>query len=143
MEIVELRSEAEVREGYLVMRELRPHLTEAAFFDAVAAMRPEGYRLFALRDDDSALVSMAGIAVRTNLYEGRHVYVYDLVTRSDARSQGHGRRLLAFVEEFAREQGCAIVSLTSGVQRVDAHRFYEAMGYARPSFVFRKPLGDP
>lgn len=136
--IAEIRTEAERREAFPVMRELRPHLDEAAFLRLLSEMEPEGYRLFALRDG-GRIVALAGVAVCTNLYHGRHVWVYDLVTAGAARSKGHGARLLAFVEDFARENGCDTVALSSGFARADAHRFYEREGYKKTSFVFLKP----
>jgi GNAT superfamily N-acetyltransferase len=122
------------------MRELRSHLDEATFLDLVERMRPDGYRLFA-RVDAGEVVAVAGIAVTTNLYDLRHVWVYDLVTRADRRSEGHGQALLEWIEEFARREGCERIALSSGVQRIEAHRFYEGrMGYDRTSHVFRKML---
>ena len=142
MEVTELRTESEWREAWPVMRELRNQLDEREYLALLDEMAPEGYRLFALRER-GAIVALAGIAVLTNLYHGRHVWVYDLVATETARSRGHGRTLLSYVEDFARAQGCGMVALASGTQRTDAHRFYEQrMGYARPSYVFAKRLGS-
>jgi len=41
-----------------------------------------------------------------------------------ARSSGHGARLLRWLEGLARREGCAALTLESGVQRFAAHRFY-------------------
>lgn len=139
-EVRELLSEADVRRAWPVMRDLRPHLDEETFVSMVGAMRDDGYRLFGL-DADGELVCLAGVAVLTNLYDMRHVWVYDLVTDPRHRSRGYGEALLTWIEEFGRREGCVRVALSSGIQRSDAHRFYEdRMGYARFSHVFRKPL---
>ena len=55
---------------------------------------------------------------------GRRLYVDDLVTDSAARSGGHGKLLLADLEKRARDAGCTSLTLDSGIQRSDAHRFY-------------------
>jgi GNAT superfamily N-acetyltransferase len=60
--------------------------------------------------------------------------------RSDMRSQGIGAQLLAAAEELARREGCYRVQLTSRNIRTDAHRFYEAQGYASVSQGFKKLL---
>jgi GNAT superfamily N-acetyltransferase len=139
VEIVELLGE-EVRAAFPLMQELRTPLTEARYAEAVAEMVAEGYRLFALKSDGVA-VALAGVSIATNLYYGRYLWVYDLVTTESERSRGYGRRLLQHLEELARQEGCDTIALSSGVQRTDAHRFYEArMGYERASFVFRKEL---
>ena len=41
-----------------------------------------------------------------------------------------GEALMNAVEQWARASGSGTVSLYSGAQRVDAHRFYERLGYA-------------
>jgi GNAT superfamily N-acetyltransferase len=140
--IKEIGSEPERRAAFPVMRELRPHLDEAVFLRLLDEMALKGYRLFALRDGHGAITSLAGVAVLTNLYYGRHVWVFDLVTAGHARSKGHGARLLAFVEDFARENRCLAVALSSGLAREDAHRFYEREGYHKTSFVLLKHLTD-
>ncbi len=138
IEIQELTSHEEFREAFPVMRELRTRLDEAAYLSLLEKMIPEGYRLFALRNSGK-IVALAGIAILTNFYYDRYVYVYDLITATEARSRGFGRHLLAFIESFARQENCETIALSSGLQRADAHRFYEHyMHYKKSSYVFQK-----
>lgn len=140
MEIVELTGVEAMREAFALIRQLRPYLDEPRYLDLLSAMVPRGYRMLAVRDG-GALRAVAGIELCVNLYHGRHVWVYDLVTDAHERSRGVGQRLLRHVEEFARAQGCERVSLASGFPREDAHRFYEErMDYERVSYVFTKVL---
>ncbi len=140
MEIVELKTEAELHEGYPVMHELRTHLSEEQYMALLAEMRPRGYRQFAVRDEGS-IVAIAGIFFNVNLYYGHYLWVYDLITTAAARSKGYGQALLGHMEELARAAGCDTIALASGVQRIDAHRFYEQrMGFDRPSYTFKKTL---
>ena len=140
MEVQELTSEDEWRAAFPVMRELRTELTLSEFLRLREIMAREGYRLFAARDENK-IVALAGIAVLTNLYYGRYVWVYDLVTAGTARSKGYGNHLLSFIEVFARQENCDSVALSSGLQRIDAHRFYEQhMNYDQTSYCFRKSL---
>lgn len=141
MKIVELEGPEDLRRAWPVMRELRGHLSEERWLELVDAMAPEGYRLLAL-EDDGAIQALAGLRLGTNLYYGRHVWVDELVTAPAARSLGHGRALLAHVEELAVAEGCEVVGLSSGLKRVDAHRFYEQhMHYDRAGYVFTKQIG--
>lgn len=140
MEVVELTTEEQWREAFPVMHELRTHLDKAAFVELVREMTPQGYRLVALRDG-GAIKALAGIAHLTNLYYGRHIWVYDLITTAGERSKGYGEALLRHVEQMARELDCDTIALASGLQRLDAHRFYEQrMGYARTAYTFQKSL---
>lgn len=140
IEIVELRSEAELRDAFIVMHELRPKLDQKQYLELLTEMLPSGYHLFALRDS-GRIIALAGVAVLTNLYYRRYVWIYDLVTRRSERSKGYGKKLLEYVEEFARREGCNVVALSSGLERKEAHRFYEErMGYDKSSYVFKKVL---
>ncbi|MGH2756351.1 MAG: GNAT family N-acetyltransferase [Actinomycetota bacterium] len=122
------------------MNELRTDLTLQHYVDLLEHMRAGGYRLFAL-DDDGELQALAGIAIRTNFYYRKYLFVYDLITTGSGRSKGHGRELLLYLEDLGRSEGCNTLALTSGLQRADAHRFYEdKMGYRRVSYAFTKVL---
>lgn len=140
-EVRELTTDDEFRAAFPVMNELRTDIVSIETYEeTLAEMRAGGYRLFAAVEDDS-YVALAGIAIRTNFYYGRFLYVYDLITSASVRSKGYGKLLLDHLEELARADGCQTIALSSGVQRKDAHRFYEdKMGYERPSYVFKKAL---
>jgi GNAT superfamily N-acetyltransferase len=45
------------------------------------------------------------------------------------RGQGIGARMMAWAIERARQRGCHLMQLTSHKSRVDAHRFYEKLGF--------------
>lgn len=140
MNIREVETEAERAEVFPVLAELRSHLDREEFEALRGEMADEGYRLFAGYDDGEP-IAVAGVTVSTNFYLGRHAYVYDLVTTADRRSEGHGKRLLEFVHEWAADQGCAAVELESGLWREDAHRFYEeSLGYEKYCYSFKHDL---
>ena len=143
MNVVELRTREEWRTAWPVMRELRDHVDEQRWLELMEVMNPDGYRLLSLQEDDGTIVALAGLRVATNLYYGRHVWVYELVTTGGARSKGHGSAILGHVEELARNEGCEMVALSSGLQRADAHRFYEErMAYDKVSYTFTKRVGS-
>jgi GNAT superfamily N-acetyltransferase len=60
--------------------------------------------------------------------------------RSDLRSQGIGTALIKAAEEFAKQQGCYRVQLTSRNVRLDAHRFYLTNGFEQTSQGFKKSI---
>ena len=141
-EIVELTEAHEIGAAFDCMSQLRPHLTPESFVAMVDEMAPKGYRLFAVREA-GRIVAVAGVGFSTNLYYGRFLWVYDLVTLAESRSKGHGALLLGHLEEMARAEGCDTVALSSGLKRVDAHRFYEdKMGFEKASYTFKKDLKD-
>lgn len=140
MQVTELQHDAEFEEALPVIRELHQDLGEGSYGELFPEMRAAGYRMFAVREGDRP-VAVAGAQKLTNLYYGRHYYVYDLSVTEGAQSRGHGERLLRHVEEVARGEGCGFVALACGREREDALRFYEdRMGYERPGFSMRRAL---
>lgn len=139
----ELHSQKEIVEAFPVMHQLRTHLDEKSFLELVMeAKEKDMYRLFALYDQGE-IVAVTGFKPMITLYYGRFVWVCDLVTDNNKRSNGYGETLLSYVHEWARENGYERISLSSGLQRIDAHRFYEEkMSYEKVSYVFKKELSE-
>ena len=106
-----------------VLQELRPHLDAESFATVYAEGHPQGYR-FTAAFSGGRCVGVAGWRIIATAHALRKLYVDDLVTSPADRSGGIGNALLSRLEATAREAGCAVLDLDSGVQRHDAHRFY-------------------
>ncbi|MFB1081930.1 GNAT family N-acetyltransferase [Jeotgalibacillus sp. JSM ZJ347] len=139
--IIECTTTEEFVAAFPVMKQLRTHLEKDSYLSLVEeARQTDSYRLFALYEEDD-IVALAGFKPMITLYYGRFVWVCDLVTDQKRRSHGYGEKLLDFVHQWASENGYERVALSSGLQRTDAHRFYEAkMDYNKVSYVFKKEL---
>ncbi|AYG00068.1 GNAT family N-acetyltransferase [Lactococcus allomyrinae] len=136
--IIKELAQAEFEQAYPLVHQLRQDLPLTDFLSVTAQM--QDYRVFVLTVADK-IIAYAGFAEQLNLYEGRHIFVYELVTDVALRGQGYGKILLSALTEEGKRLGCEMLVLTSGLQRVDAHRFYEEkMKLMRTSFVFRKEL---
>lgn len=132
-------TDAEIAACHPVMRELRPHIAKDQFLSQVRSQENAGYRLVFVQEPDG-VVAVAGFRVGENLAWGRFLYVDDLVTLSAHRSKGHGARLLAWLKEYAAKESCLQLHLDSGIQRNDAHRFYEREGMTMTGFHFVENL---
>jgi GNAT superfamily N-acetyltransferase len=121
-----------------VHRQLRPQLPAdyAARMDVVLA---GGARLL-LAIDAEDVVGLALWHLIENTYEGRRLYVDDLVTDDGRRSLGIGKLLLERLEEVAKDERCDVLALDSGVQRSAAHKFYFRQGMQIAAYSFRKML---
>jgi GNAT superfamily N-acetyltransferase len=60
--------------------------------------------------------------------------------RADLRGAGIGRRMMAYALDRARERGCALAQLTTDKRRVEAHRFYESLGFVASHEGMKKTL---
>ncbi len=141
LKIKELQSQDEILAAFPVMKQLRTHLEENVYLEIVnEAKEKDMYKLFALYDKGE-IVAVTGFKPMITLYYGRFVWISDLVTDRNRRSKGYGEKLLSFVHEWAEDNGYKSIALSSGLQRLEAHRFYEdKMNYDKVSYVFKRLL---
>lgn len=143
MKIALANSPDEIAACHPVMKQLRTHLDVQMFASAMWRMKMDGYRLVALADPDVRAV--AGYRKMEMLATGTVLYVDDLVTAAEHRSHGYGRQMLAWLFEEAKRLECQYLELDSGLQRLDAHRFYEREGMKKAAYHFSIPVNatDP
>jgi ribosomal protein S18 acetylase RimI-like enzyme len=108
-------------------------------------------RLASLSADHHALVAelegeVVGFIGMVSLAVYEHVsplgYILALSVAPEHQGKGIGKALLRAAEEHLRDRGCGDVRVSSGLQREEAHRFYEAAGYAKTGYRFRKVLAE-
>ncbi|MEV5953429.1 GNAT family N-acetyltransferase [Streptomyces sp. NPDC051987] len=56
---------------------------------------------------------------------------------ADERGSGLGTRFIEWAIDESRRQGCRLVQLTSDASRIDAHRFYERLGFTASHVGFK------
>ena len=106
------------------------HTTSSADIPArlSAVLNDHGAVLLAVDEADQPL----GLISLTRHYAihapGPIGYITALVTSSAARRRGIGQLLVAAAKEWAVQQGCVRLSVTSAERRADAHAFYPACG---------------
>ncbi len=127
-----------LRRAETVHRQLRPQLP-ADYAARLAEVFANGGRMLIAAEAD-AVRGVALWRLIENTYEGRRLYVDDLVTDEQCRSEGIGNRLLGWLHAMAQARGCDVLALDSGVQRQQAHKFYFREGLTISSFCFRKTL---
>jgi len=54
--------------------------------------------------------------------------------------ENFGAQMLLYLEDYAKIFQCQNIVLSSGLQRKDAHHFYEKNGFKTTSFLFVKTL---
>ncbi|MET0532930.1 MAG: GNAT family N-acetyltransferase [Steroidobacter sp.] len=115
-------------------KELRPHDPELAFHDAnIAWLRllDQPHLRVVVADTQGHLASTCMIAIITSIASGARPFavIEHVVTLAQFRGRGLARATVQYALDFAWSQNCCKVMLLSGVQRPEAHRLYEAMGF--------------
>jgi ribosomal protein S18 acetylase RimI-like enzyme len=65
-----------------------------------------------------------------------------IAVRGGRRGRGAGTALMAFVDQWATEQGCRRLILDTAAANSGALRFYRRLGYRTYGLLLRKPLDD-
>ena len=80
-------------------------------------------------DGDTAVGLTSVYADIQSLGFGPKCWLQDMVVDKERRSEGIGGLLMAAAETWARAHGLTHIELSSNSGRVDAHRFYESLGF--------------
>ncbi len=129
----------ELSVAYEVVKQLRVDLSYKEFEDLIYDMRYMNYKMFGIFERD-ILITYAGVAVQTNLYHKRHLYIFDLVTDIDYRAKGYGKMMLEYLDDYAKTAMCENIVLSSGFEKEKAHAFYEKNSFVKKSFLFLKTI---
>lgn len=113
-------------------------------------------RAFAAIDADSAqqllVATIEGVVVATmqlTVIPGlarvgaSRLQIEAVRVRSDRRNLGIGAAMIRWAVEQAPALGASLVQLTSDAARVDAHRFYERLGFAASHVGFKLAVASP
>src|SRR5687768_13798842 len=140
MTILQAETDEQIAATFEVMHQLRPHLVREEYVPLVRGlMASDGFRLAAVVDGGEVR-AVAGYRIMSMLYCGRLLYLDDLVSDERVRSRGYGKRLLDWLKEEGRREGCSELQLISRTVREQAHRFYFREGFGIECFHFRAKL---
>ena len=67
-------------------------------------------------------------------------FIEDLIIDKDYRRRGIGKELLQNAIDYAKENDCEVVELTSYIKNESAHKFYENNGFMKHSYKFKQYL---
>lgn len=96
------------------------------------------YRVYLARRAGRAVGSFALLIMDNLGHLGTpSAIVEDVVVASAAQGQGIGREMMHYAMDRAREAGCYKLVLSSNQRRVEAHRFYEGLGFQRHGYSFQ------
>lgn len=125
-----------------IMRQLRPHLTDAsAFAGQVQRQRENGYHLLAAREH-GRVIGLAGYRLTENTLYGRFIYVDDLVVDASLQRRRLGEQLLEQVRQAARALGYRYLVLDTGMHMALAQRFYFRQGLLPLGMHFSQDLSQ-
>lgn len=70
----------------------------------------------------------------------RRLLVESVQVRPDLQGNGIGHEMMQFCIGLGRKEGARTIELTTNKRRVDAHRFYERLGFRQTHYGYKMPL---
>lgn len=81
--------------------------------------------------DNGKIVGSCYICIIPNLTRGGKSigYIENVIIDTQYRKKGIGKEIVKKAVEYAKEKNCYKVILQSGIERTEAHKFYESIGF--------------
>lgn len=96
--------------------------------------------VFVAENEHGSRVGFATVSRSTHFTGQTEAYIGELVTVEAAEGQGVGSALVKACEGWAREQGFALLTLTTGAANDRALRFYHHLGFQNEEVKLTKLL---
>ncbi|MFH8749391.1 GNAT family N-acetyltransferase [Streptomyces rimosus] len=104
------------------------------------AADPNQHLVVAVRDDRPVGTLQLTVVPGLSRRGSSRSIIEAVRVHSDERGNGLGTRLIEWAVEESRALGCRLVQLTSDATRIDAHRFYERLGFEASHLGFKLQL---
>jgi len=115
--------------------------TDRRVIERVLSTNPSGTAVFIAHDDDGESLGFIHLTSAVDYYtEEKHGHVSDIVVASAGEGRGVGRALMAAGEEWAREQGYRLMTLSVFLQNTRARKLYEKLGFGEDMLKYIKEI---
>lgn len=84
------------------------------------------------------LVGVCGIWTLTKFYIGKHLEPDNVVIDPEYRNKGIGELMMAWVENYAKEQNCDAIELNAYVENTKGLEFWKKLGFYVRGHHFQK-----
>ncbi|MEQ1560708.1 MAG: GNAT family N-acetyltransferase [Methyloglobulus sp.] len=122
-----------------LIQRLNPNVPETTLAIRHEEMIAQGYQCAGLYLDKQ-LIGICGIWIMTKFYIGKHIEPDNVYILPEYRKLGFGKRLLEWVQEYGKSQGCIASELNCYVNNETGNRFWEQEGFAKIGYHYQKPL---
>ena len=87
--------------------------------------------ILAVYEDENTkkVIGFIHAQVYESVYSDTGLNILGLAVDPDFRGNGVGKKLIGYIEKYAMDNGISFIRLNSANYRVEAHKFYENIGY--------------
>lgn len=119
---------------------LNPTLTDDELAARLEQIQQYNYHCVGVFDDTNELAAICGVWLLFKHYIGKHIEPDNLIVHPKHRGKGYGVRMMDWINDWAREQGCVCLELNAYKEDVKARSFWESQGYEWVGVHYRKRL---
>ncbi|HEX9058642.1 MAG TPA: GNAT family N-acetyltransferase [Clostridia bacterium] len=95
------------------------------------------YKVMVLEDGNEITGTFSLIILDNLGHNGLNpAIVENVIVSPEKRGKGFGKAMMKFAMEKAKSMGCYKLMLSSNKKRIDAHRFYDSLGFTRHGYSF-------
>lgn len=116
---------------------LDDRITGDVLSERLNEMFDKGYICLGVFDEDK-LIGISGLWILTKYYVGRHIEPDDVVILPEYRGYGIGEKMMEWIYNFAKEQGCIASELNCYVGNSAGQKFWANEGYRIIGFHYQK-----
>jgi hypothetical protein len=135
MEVTLADNQSDFQSLAVVMQQLRTQFPVSYIKKQMIEQMEAGYQI-AYIEDKGEILCVVGFVFGQKLAWGKHIYVDDLVTNEQVRSNSAGATMIKWLKTHAKNNGCQQLHLDAGVQRYMTHKFYLREGFIIASHHF-------
>ena len=87
--------------------------------------------ILAVYEDENTkkVIGFVHAQVYESVYSDTGLNILGLAVDPEFRGNGVGKKLMRYIEKYAMDNGISFIRLNSANHRVEAHKFYESIGY--------------
>lgn len=138
--IKKLSSKAEITLAFPILIQHHKHISENDFLKYIDEILEEkNYQMIGAYLENK-LVGIAGYWILTRFYSGKYIQVGNMVVNENLRSSGIGKKILQFIEDEGKKQGCQHFILDSRLDNTKSHDFYLREGFEIMGYHFMKDI---
>jgi len=88
--------------------------------------------ILAVYEDENTkkVIGFVHAQVYESVYSDTGLNILGLAVDPDFKGNGVGKKLIGYIEKYAIDNGISFIRLNSANHRVEAHKFYENIGYS-------------
>jgi GNAT superfamily N-acetyltransferase len=126
-----------------LMGELGYPTSEEDMSQRMARINPRKDFATFVAEEDGAVIGMVGVCVRPSYqHDALNGQIVALAVSPGARGRGAGRLLVRRAEAWTRGESAVRMIVNSGLERAEAHDFYERLGYRATGRRFVMTLAE-